>query len=208
MLTRLARHRPGTALARDCRDARTGPHLPASAAQPAQIALEKRVRVEADSAPVGNAVAGIFPQQRAQRVHPARVKPLEPGETRELRFERVERRALVIARVDQHRHLPSDRAKFIRRIVEKRPAGQRQRAHQPVAERVMEHGRASPRSVKADLLLGFEHEDARIAGERGGRRQSGNPTADHQDVGAAHAAVRRPSAARSRPCRPSSAARP
>ena len=118
------------------------------------------MRVEPDAVAVGDSVARVVLQQRAKLMHSARVEPLELGEQRNLRLERVQCAALVFARMDQHRHRAAERdiAETLRRRLSKNgSAGERQRAHQPVAERIMEHGRASPRGVKADLLLRFEH---------------------------------------------------
>jgi hypothetical protein len=47
----------------------------------------------------------------------------------------------------------------------------------------MDHGRASPGRVEADLLLGFEHRDVRMLGQCGRRRQAGDAAADDEDVG-------------------------
>ena len=70
------------------------------------------MRIEPDAVAVGDAVrraALADLQQRAQLGDAARVEPLEPGEQRDLGLERVERRALVLARVNQHRHPVAER---------------------------------------------------------------------------------------------------
>ena len=59
------------------------------------------MRVEPDAVAVGNAMrrpALADLEQRAQLGDTALVEPLEPGERRDFRLERVERRALVLAR--------------------------------------------------------------------------------------------------------------
>ena len=128
-------------------------------------------------------------------MHAARVEPLELGERRNLRFERVERRALLLARMDQHRHPVPERhiGESLGRIVEERAAGERQRADEPVAERIMDHGRASARRVKADLLFGFEHGHPGVARQcrRGGRPAMPPPMTRMSALLTAQAAVSR-----------------
>ena len=53
--------------------------------------------------------------------------------------------------------------KSLRRVFEERAACERQRADQPVAERIMDHCRASARRVKADLFFRLQHDDLGVA---------------------------------------------
>src|SRR5574338_595695 len=88
--------------------------------------------------------------------------------------------------MDQHRHAPPERSagKALWRRLEEPAAGQRQRSDEAVAERIMEHGRASPGGMEADLLLGLEDDNARPRRQLRRDRQAGDPAADDQDVGA------------------------
>ena len=72
---------------------------------------------------------------------------------------------------------------MLRRVIEERAAGERQRPHQPVAERIMKHRRASSRRVEADLLLTLQHRDLRMSRKRRGRREARDSAANDQDVG-------------------------
>ena len=170
----------------DRRNPLAGMKLAAAAAQLAQIALQEGVGVEADAVAVGDAVGRVILEQRTKLVDPGLVEPLKRGKGGQLGLKRVERRALILARVDQNRHAPPERdvAEAGRRIIEEGPAGQGQCPHQPVAERVMEHGRAAAGRVIADLLFGLEHCDASMVRQCGSGGEPGDPTADDQDVGA------------------------
>jgi hypothetical protein len=129
----------------DRRDPLAGMKLTAAAAQLAQIALQEGMGVEADTVAVGDAVGRVVLEQRAKFVDSGLVEPLERGKRGQLGLKCVERVALILAGVDQHRHASPERQVAERRgrIVEEGPAGQGQCPHQPVAERVMEHGRAA-----------------------------------------------------------------
>ena len=108
------------------------------------------------------------------------VEAVERGEGRDCGLQRVQRHKLVFAGVDQDRHPPPDRsiAKGFGRLVEKGAAGERQRADQRIAERIMEHGRAAARRMDPDLLLSLEHSHLGARGKRGGRGQARDPASD------------------------------
>ena len=76
----------------------------------------------------------------------SRVEPVERRELRNFPLELVKVGPLLLPGMDQDRHPAPHRnvAKLGRRSVEEGSAGEGQRAYQPVAERIMEHGRASP----------------------------------------------------------------
>ena len=165
---------------------RPGDQLASASPQLAQIALEQRVRVEPDAAPVGDSMHCVGFEQRAQLVDARLIQSLELGKEGNVGIELVERVAFILPGEDQHRHRPADRhlGKVLGRIVEEAAAGEGQRTHQSIAQRIMKHGRAPPRRMETDLLLGFEHDDLRLVGQCGSRGQPGNPTADDQNVGA------------------------
>ena len=129
------------------------------------------MRIEAETVEVGDAVPRIVPQQRAQPVDARRIEPLQLREGRDVGVEGFECVALLLPRVDEDRHsVRADRRRNARVDRRRRPAGERQRADEAVAERIMEHRRASARRVKADLLLGLEDRDLGMGreGRRGG----------------------------------------
>ena len=147
--------------------------LAAAAAQLAQIALEQRVRVEADAVAIGDAVTRVRLQQRAELVHAARVEPLERRRTSEISASSASSAARSSSRawISTGIRRPSGTSlKPSGGEFEEGAAGERQRPDQPVAERIMEHGRASARRVEADLLLGLEHGDPRMLRQARPRR--------------------------------------
>src|SRR5687768_17392307 len=105
---------------------------------------------------------------------------------RKLPVKRLQRRLLLVAREYQHRHRPAQRylSEGVGGIIEERPAGERQRPHQPVAKRIMEHGRAAPGRMETDLLFGLDHGNPRMFRKRRSRRKPGDPAADDKHVGA------------------------
>src|SRR5579864_7735669 len=88
----------------------------------------------------------------------------------------------------QYRHPMAERrvAKSAGGRIEKRAAGKRERAHEPVAERIMDHRRAAARRMVSDLLLRLEHGDARMFRKRGCCRETGDPAADDEDIRTVH----------------------
>ena len=189
----LAGDLPRAASPLDRGDPLAGAQLAAAAHQPPQIALEHRVRIEVERVEIGDSVARILLQQRAEVVDSRGVEMFERGKGRNLGVEPVQRLALVVARMHEHRHPVAERhvGETLGRVVEEGPAGERQRAHQAVAERIMEHRRASARRMVAGLLFRLENQDSSMAGQRRCRGKSGNPTPDDEDVGAGHADVSR-----------------
>src|SRR6478735_945852 len=97
----------------------------------------------------------------------ARVEPLEVRKDGDFGLERIECHLLVLTSVDEHRHAMAERdiGEGIRRTVEETAARKRQRPNQPVAKRIMDHGRASARGMEPDLLLGLEHGYASVRGQ-------------------------------------------
>ena len=167
--------------------------LAAAASQLTQIALQHRMGVEADRIVVDQTMDRVFPQQRTQGVDTRRLEPAYLRELPDFDLESVERLTLIFARVNENRHGVTERSvrEAIRRIFDEAAAGKRQRANETIAEEIMEHRRASPRRVKADLLLGLEHRHSGLAREDGCRGEARDPAADHQYVGTAHRIRRR-----------------
>ena len=124
-------------------------------------------------------------------MHSGGIELVERGERRKLFVKLVERFPLVLAGVDEHRNEVADLTKFTRRIVEEWTTGERQRTHKAVAERIMDHRRASARRMIPNLLFGFEDAHSRMPGKRSGRGETRDPAADDDYVGRGHAAVSR-----------------
>jgi hypothetical protein len=101
----------------------------------------------------------------------------------------LERRDLPGAGMNQHRHSPTKRhvGEAGRWLLEEPTAGERQRPHLRIAERVVEHGRASARRMIADRCLGLEDGHFRMAREHRRRGQARDPAANDQDVAGAQA---------------------
>src|SRR5438270_13109215 len=116
----------------NCRNPLASAKLAIPAAQLAKIALEQRMRIEADALQVGDTVRRIVLEQRAQLVDAPGVQPLKVSELRQLSLERIERVALVVARMDEDRHAPPERdlAETCRLIIEERAAREGQGPHQ------------------------------------------------------------------------------
>ena len=97
------------------------------------------------------------PQDRAHLGHARFVDPLERRERRHIRFGALEVVDLLGASVDKDRQRMAERrcSNLGRWVVEQPAADQGQRSDHRVAERIMEHGRASARGVEAGLLLGL-----------------------------------------------------
>ena len=78
-------------------------------------------------------------------MHTATIETLELGKLADFSLQRFKRGAFVLARMDQHRHLVAERnvRELARWIVEKRAAGERQRAYDTIAQRIMDHRRAT-----------------------------------------------------------------
>ena len=148
------------------------------------------MRIEPDAVAIGDPMRRIILEQRAQLMHAARVEPLELGEGDSSVWSassagRSSSRAWTSTGI---RRPSGTSPKLAGRIFEEGPAGQRQRPDQPVAERIMEHGRAAARRMIADLLLGLEHRNARMVRQRRRGRKPGDAAADDQDVRGIHLA--------------------
>ncbi len=188
------------------------------------MALEQGVRIEPDAIAVGKrGDRAVLPDTdgRAEAEDSGLVQHLQLGEGGDCRMKRFERGEFLLARMDQHRPSMAERhvGKALRRLLEEAAARQCERANLRVAERVVQHGRASAARVIADRLFRLEQGHASLCGKRRGRREAGNAAADHQDVGAVQPAPTPcPSreregrftgrAFRSRPCRRGSAGSP
>ena len=154
------------------------------------MALQQGMRIEPDAVAVDQARdRAAFARADAGQSSstPSSLDPLELRERRDVRMQRVELGKLVFAGMDQDRHAMAERrvGETGRRSFEKSPAGERQRPDQRVAERIMQHRRASAGRVIADGLLGLEDDDLGMGGERGRRGQSRDPAADDDDVAGA-----------------------
>jgi hypothetical protein len=132
--------------------------LAAPGAELPQIVLEQGMRVDADSVAVDEAMDRVIIQERAKLLNAARVQAIEVSELANFAFQCIERLALVLASMDEDGHSMSEWnfSESGRRVFEEGATGERQCPDQPVAERIVEHGRASPRRVVADLRLGLE----------------------------------------------------
>ena len=147
------------------------------------------MRIEPRSAQVRDPENGLVIQQGTHRMQASAVEALNLRELADLRFKSIQRFALILTRVDEHWHPVAERniGEFRGRIIEERPAGEGQRAHEPVAEEIMDHRRASARRMEAHLFLGFENGNLRMSRKRRSCRESSNPAANDEDVRPVHA---------------------
>src|SRR6185503_2008245 len=131
--------------------------------------------------------------QGTERMKPCGIEPLQFGERRNFSFEAVQRLPLLFPPMDEDGHAVAQRylAEPFGWLVKERPAGEGQRPHKPIAERIMHHRRAPARRMVADLLLRLEHRHARMVRQRGRSGESRNAPTDDEDIGVRHAGVSR-----------------
>src|SRR4029079_8755637 len=120
--------------------------LPAPVSQLTQVALQQGMWIQPDAVSVSDAMYRIALEKRTKLVDSSPVEPLELSEDSQLGVKCIERVLLLLPRVDQHRNAMAERhlAERPGRVVEEGPARQRERPHQPVSERIVQHGRAAP----------------------------------------------------------------
>ena len=156
------------------------------------MALKEGVRVEANGVAVdksGDRAAFAGPDGRTKIANAGFPNVFQLGEGSNRRVQNLERRNLLSAGVNQHGHSSTKRhvGEAGRWLLEETTAGERQRPHLRIAERVVEHGRASARRMIADRFLGLEDGHFRMAREQRRRGQTRDPAANDQDVAGAQA---------------------
>ena len=83
--------------------------LSSMSAQVPQVSLQQGVRIEPHRVEIGDSVAGVFAQQRAQGVNPRRIQSIELSESRDLAIKGIERVQLVLAAVHEQGYAMAER---------------------------------------------------------------------------------------------------